>query len=95
MIDDQDLKFENLSRSGRELLTWHHKLNHMPFQTIQNLARQGFLPYHLTRSERLMYSACQLGKQKRLSRNRDSIIAKGDITKHGDLVSTDQAESST
>eukprot|EP00957_Ditylum_brightwellii_P044128 3348432-Ditylum_brightwellii.AAC.1 len=94
-ICDQDVKFENLSKSGKDLLTWYHKLNHMNIQTLQDLARHIFLPYHLSQCERPLCSACQLGKQKRLSRNKeDNNIAKEDITKPGGLVSIDQAESS-
>eukprot|EP00957_Ditylum_brightwellii_P203578 15335280-Ditylum_brightwellii.AAC.1 len=42
--DEQDVKFESLSKSRKELLTWHHKLNLVNIKTVQDLARSGFLP---------------------------------------------------
>jgi hypothetical protein len=64
--------------------------------TMQDLARHGFLPSHLATYQIPRCSACQLGKQRKLKRNRkDNHIANKDITKPGDLVSTDQVDSST
>ena len=44
--EDTGVTFENLSKSSKDLLTWHHKLNHMHMNTMQDLARHG--SYHPT-----------------------------------------------
>ena len=93
---DEPISFDNLSPSTTELLSWHHRLNHMNFNTIQVLAKAGFLPPHLATCSQLLCSACQLGKQKRLPRNKTgNPIYDPDNIQPGNLVSTDQVESST
>jgi hypothetical protein len=57
----------------------------MNMTTLQDLTRHGFLPSHLATCQLPKFSACQLGKQRRLARNKgNNPIAEEDITKPGD-----------
>ena len=56
--EDTPVAFENLSKSSKDLHTWHHKLNHMSMTTLQDLARHG------STCQLPKCSACQLGKQR-------------------------------
>ena len=42
---------EKLSQTQKELLRWHHRLGHMPFQSPLKLAKLGLIPRHLAATE--------------------------------------------
>ena len=80
-----------------ELLRWHYRLGHLPFDRIRQLASKGQLPKRLMSCKKPLCSACQYGKMtKRPWR------VKGDdkrttklATRPGQIVSVDQLESNT
>ena len=80
-----------------ELLRWHYRLGHLPFDRIKQLASKGQLPKRLLSCMKPLCSACQYGKMtKRPWR------VKGDdkrttklATRPGQIVSVDQLESNT
>ena len=45
-----------------ELLRWHYRLGHLPFDRIKQLAHKGQLPKRLLSSTKPLCSACQYGK---------------------------------
>ena len=45
-----------------ELLRWHYRLGHLPFDCIKQLATKGQLPKHLLASKKPFCSACQYSK---------------------------------
>ncbi len=80
----------------QELMSWHHRLYHLPFHRIFMLAKQGYLPKILLKlQDKLpLCVACQFGTaQRRPWRNKskkNGSIRKPDQIKPGDGVSVDQ-----
>eukprot|EP00984_Skeletonema_dohrnii_P034934 scaffold34438_cov244-Skeletonema_dohrnii-CCMP3373.AAC.1 len=85
-----------LSPAQQELLSWHHRLYHLNFKRIFNLARLGFLPKILLECESSvpLCLECQFGQAHRCpwrSKGKKSgTIRKESETKPGDGVSVDQ-----
>ena len=45
-----------------QLLTWHHRLNHLSFERIKALSMDGTLPKHLHKMRTPVCTACIYGK---------------------------------
>ena len=45
-----------------ELLRWHYRLGHLPFERVKQLARTGQLPKRLLTCKKPFCAACQYGK---------------------------------
>ena len=71
------------------------KLDHVGFDTIRALARRGFMPKCIVRANAVKCAACQAGKAHTKPASKKGKIIKQSITKPGDLVHMDQAQSST
>ena len=80
-----------------ELLRWHYRLGHLPFDRIRQLANEGQLPKHLLSCKKPFCSACQYGKiTKRPWRVKgDDKKATRTATRPGQIISVDQLESNT
>ena len=80
-----------------ELLRWHYRLGHLPFDRIRQLANEGQLPKHLLSCKKPFCSACQYGKMtKRPWRVKgDDKKATRTATRPGQIISVDQLESNT
>ena len=80
-----------------ELLRWHYRLGHLPFDCIRQLALKGQLPKHLLSCKKPFCSACQYGKMtKRPWRVKgDDKKATKMATRPGQIVLVDQLESNT
>ena len=46
-----------------ELLRWHYRLGHLPFDRVKQLAQMGQLPKRLLTSKKPFCAACQYGKK--------------------------------
>ena len=84
----------SLSKPEEILMAWHLKLAHIPFKTLQNMAKMGHLPKNLTHCAPPKCQACMFGKATKVPWR-----VKGQ-TKHiqptstpGECVSVDQMES--
>lgn len=99
-FEDMDLSsLENMTPDQRFLLHWHIRLGHLNWKDLQKLARQGFLGKKNRKLANIDPPACVgclLGKSHRLPKGKGSINKSNFITpdKPGDLISTDQAETS-
>ena len=80
-----------------ELLRWHYRLGHLPFDRIRQLALMGQLPKRLLTCKKPFCSACQYGKMtKRPWRVKgDNKNTSKMATWPGQIVSVDQLESNT
>ena len=80
-----------------ELLRWHYRLGHLPFDRIKQLAHKGQLPKRLLSSTKPLCSAYQYGKlTKRPWRVKgDDKAPSKTSTRPGQIVSVDQLESNT
>ena len=80
-----------------ELLWWHYRLGHLPFDHIRQLASKGQLPKCLLSCKKPFCSACQYGKMtKRPWRVKgDDKKATKMATRPRQIVSVDQLESNT
>ena len=80
-----------------ELLRWHYRLGHLPFDRIRQLALKGELPKHLLSCKKPFCSACQYGKMtKRPWRVKgDNKNTTKTATWPWQIVSVDQLESNT
>ena len=67
----------------------------MNFDAIRALARQGFLPKSIIKANKVKCAACQAGKAHIKSASKKGKIISDLITKPGDLIHMDQAQSST
>ena len=92
---DCEVSFENLTQPSRLLLHYHNKLDHIRFDEIRALAGRGLLPKCLIRANAVKCVACQAGKDHIKSSSKKGKIVGELITKPGDLVHMDQAQSST
>ena len=80
-----------------ELLRWHYRLWHLPFDRIRQLASQGQLPKHILSCKKPFWAACQYGKMtKRPWRVKGDNKKTAKIaTRPGQIISVDQLESNT
>ena len=81
-----------------ELLSWHYRLGHMPFERIMYMAARGDLPAHLAKVKPPRCAACLFGKATRRPwRSRSPINKEGapTLTTPGAVVSVDQLVSAT
>ena len=80
-----------------ELLRWHYRLGHLPFDRVKQLAQTGQLPKRLLTSKKPFCAACQYGKMtKRPWRVKgDNKHATKTATQTGQIVSVDQLESNS
>ena len=92
---DCKINFDNLSQPSRLLLHYHNLLDHMNFKTLKDLAQAGFLPKCIVRANAVVCAACQAGKAHIKTTDKSGKIVKGKIKAPGDLIHTDQAQSST
>jgi hypothetical protein len=79
------------------LMGYQMRLGHMPFDQLQQAAKQGILPRRIADCHAPKYPSCLFGKAKRrpwLSRAQAGKIGKT-ATKPGDMVSVDQLISKT
>ena len=85
-----------LSPQQQELMSWHHRLYHLPFHRIFMLAKRGWLPKVLLKlQDKLpLCAACQFGAAHRrpwqFKGKKSGSIRRPDQTKPGDGVSVDQ-----
>ena len=80
-----------------ELLRWHYRLGHLPFNRIKQLAHKGQLPKRLLACTKPLCAACQYGKMtKRPWRVKgDNKTISKTATRPGQIVSVDQLEANT
>jgi hypothetical protein len=85
-----------LTPQQQELMSWHHRLYHLPFNRIFMLAKRGWLPKVLLKlQDKLpLCAACQFGaahrRPWRFKGKKSGSIRRSDQTKPGDGVSVDQ-----
>ena len=80
-----------------ELLRWHYRLGHLPFDRIKQLASAGQLPKRLLSCKKPFCSACQYGKMTKCPwrvKGENKGTTKT-ATRPGQIVSVDQLESNT
>ena len=80
-----------------ELLRWHYRLEHLPFDRIKQLADKGQLPKRLLTCHTPFCAACQYGKMTKRPwrvKGEDKGTAKT-ATYPGQVVSVDQLESTS
>ena len=80
-----------------ELLRWHYRLGHLPFDRIMQLAQMGQLPKRLLASKKPSCAACQYSKMTRRPWRvkGDNKNATKTATRPGQIVSVDQLESNS
>ena len=80
-----------------ELLRWHYRLGHLPFDRVKQLANKGQLPKRLLTCPTPFCAACQYGKMtKRPWRVKGDNKGTAKTATHpGQIVSVDQLESTT
>jgi hypothetical protein len=80
-----------------ELLAWHYRTNHLPFDKLRKMAQIGKLPAHLAKCAEPMCATCMYGKPHRAPwRHKPKLqVAKRTATYPGELVSIDQLISPT
>ena len=80
-----------------ELLRWHDRLGHLPFDRIKQLATKGQLPKQLLTCHTPFCAACQYGKMtKRPWRVKGDNKGMAKTAMHpGQIVSVDQLESTS
>ena len=80
-----------------ELLRWHYRLGHLPFDRVKQLADKGQLPKRLLTCHTPFCAACQYGKMTKRPwrvKGEDKGTAKT-ATYPGQVVSVDQLESTS
>jgi len=88
----------NEATPKQQLLIWHYRLNHVPFEKLQRMAARGDILSHLANCPVPTCASCNYAKATRKPwRSKGSIRTREipTITKPGDCVSVDQLESST
>ncbi|KAL7549579.1 hypothetical protein ACHAWF_012836, partial [Thalassiosira exigua] len=91
---------QTLSPIQQELMSWHHRLYHLPFHKIFQLAKFRFLPKCLLQARDAipLCVACQFGaahrRPWRSKGKKSGVIRKDSETVPGDGVSVDQIISS-
>ena len=80
-----------------ELLWWHYRLGHLPFERVKQVAQTGQFPKRLLNCKKPFCAACQYGKMtKRPWRVKgDSKQTTRVATRPGQVVSVDQLESNS
>ena len=80
-----------------ELLQWHYRLGHLPFDCIRQLAIKGQLPKRLLTCQTPFCATCQYGKMtKRPWRAKgDNKDTSKTATQPGKILSVDQLESTS
>ena len=85
-----------LSPLQQELMSWHHRLYHLPFRRVLQLASLGFLPKRLLecRNKQPLCVSCQFGQAHRrpwrVKGKKSGSIRQPDHINPGDGVSVDQ-----
>ena len=80
-----------------ELMRWHYRLNHLPFERMFKMAKQGLLPKKILKACIPICPACQYGKMHRKpwrTKGKPSNSSRM-ATEPGQIVSVDQLESPT
>ena len=85
----------DISPEARILLHYHNKLDHMGFDKEEDLTCAGYLPSKITKAEKAVCAAYQIGKASLKSAEKGSIVIKDETKETRDLVHMDQAETST
>jgi hypothetical protein len=97
--DDNDnlyKAYQHKLRNTNELLKYHQRMAHIPFQYIRSAAKQGRLPSRLANCEIPICPSCLYGKiSRRTWRNKYSYLPISKATKPVTFVLVDQMESST
>jgi Reverse transcriptase (RNA-dependent DNA polymerase) len=90
----QQLEDESSLDPTATMLYLHCKLGHLPFQTMRNMAKQGFLPRQIIKCREPKCASCMFGAAtKRAWRTKTPINSIGNsnkVKKPGDCVSVDQ-----
>ena len=99
-IDDTENKISmnyitNLTKDQRDFLHLHERWDHMSFDLLKRLAHHGLIEKRFAKVDPPFCLSCKLGKAHQLSRNKSNSIISESVTKPGDLIHTDQAESAT
>ena len=81
---------DEISSEAKLLLHYHHKLNHMGFDKLKYLENAGYLPSKITKAEKVVCAACQIGKSHLKPAEKGSIVIKDEIKEPGDLFHMDQ-----
>jgi hypothetical protein len=92
-IDLQSIN--SMSHDQREYLSIHERLGHPNFGTMQKWSKLGLIPCKFCKITPPLCLACQLGKHHRVSRITNNKIISNTVTKPGDLIHMDQAETTT
>ncbi len=83
------------SEDQAELLRWHHRLGHMPFSFIKQLAINGEIPVRLQHTQPPRCAGCLFGKMTKVpwrTRGKSNRKIK-EVTRPGECVSVDQMQS--
>jgi hypothetical protein len=92
-IDLQSIN--SMSHDQREYLSIHERLGHPNFGTMQKWSKLCLIPHKFRKITPPLCLACQLGKHHRVSRITNNKIISNTVTKPGDLIHMDQAETTT
>ena len=93
--DDEDV--QDMTAQA-QLLAWHYRLGHIPFEKIRQMAKRGDLPAALASCKVPRCAACHFGKQTRRSWRSKAPVNRNKIppvTAPGSVVSIDQMISAT
>jgi hypothetical protein len=88
---------ETMPKTMQDMMKMHQKMNHIPFEKIKELARQGAMDKAFAKCDTPICVSCQYSKMiKRPWRNKSRNDYKSKTTpKPGEVVSVDQMVSST
>ena len=79
----------------QQLLSWHLRLGHIPFDILKQAAQEGILPPILQKSDNPICPSCQYGKQTKTRwRHSNDYAHIRPASVPGDCVSVDQLVSS-
>ena len=88
-----------LTATQRELLSWHYRLGHLPFNQLLDLAKEGRIPKQLANCQVPKCPACLFGKMTRKpwrTKGKDKRSIRKDSENYpGGNTSVDQMESTT
>ena len=90
-------RHETMSRTMQDLMRVHTKMNHIPFEKIKEMARQGALPKEYAKCDTPVCNSCMYAKMtKRQWRHKQSHNHTPKVPpKPGEVISVDQMVSST
>lgn len=88
-------KLHSMSPLQKEFLHYHHRLGHENFATLKEWASHHLIPHKFAKVDPPICLGCLLGKQQRRKRNQTNGVISNLVTKPGDLIHIDQAETST